>query len=110
MCKVGTNVEMPRISSKQQHRSNAEAQTPKKYFKRNVMIPLLDHIIMSINEQRFSPSVAVATSLLGLVPSVLCSRDVDLKAAITKYSDDLPLPELFQMELQRWKAINGNRN
>ena len=75
---------------------------------------------MSINEQRFLPSVAVATSLLGLVPSVLCSRDVDLKAAITKYRDDLPLPEFsipngasaveshqWESELRRWKAISG---
>ena len=29
------------------------------------------------------PSITVATSLLGLVLSVLCARDVDLKAAIT---------------------------
>ena len=101
--KVGTNAEMPRISSRQQHRSNAEVQTPKEYFKQNDAIHLLDHIIMSIDEQ-FSPSAAVATSLLGLVPSVLCARDVDLKAAITKYSDDLPSPELFQMELTRWKG------
>ena len=34
------------------------------------------------------------------IPSVLCMIDVALKAAITKYSDDLPSPELFQMELQ----------
>ena len=35
---------------------------------------------------------------------VLWVRDVDLKAAITKYSDDLQSPELFQMELARWKG------
>jgi len=105
--KVDINSEMSRISSRQQHRSNAEAQTPKEYFKQNVAIPLLDQIIMSINGQ-FSPSAAVATSLLGLVPSVLCGREVDLKAALTKYSDDLPSPELFQMELQRWKAQHAS--
>ena len=97
--KVGTAAEMPRLTPRQQHRSNAEAQTPREYFQRNVAIPLLDHIIMCIEEQ-FSPSAKIATSLLGLVPSVLCSRNINLSAAT--YNDDLPSPELFEMELTRW--------
>ena len=98
--KVGTAAEMPRLTPRQQHRSNAEAQTPREYFQRNVAIPLLDHIIMCIEEQ-FSPSAKVATSLLGLVPSVLCSRNVNLNAAVNTYTDDLSSPELFVMELTR---------
>ena len=92
--KVGTAAEMPRLTSRQQHRSNAEIQTPREYFQRNVAIPLLDHIIMCIAEQ-FSPSAKLATSLLGLVSSVLCSRDVNLNAAV----DTLPSPELFDGEV-----------
>lgn len=53
-------------------------------------------------EEHFSPSAKVATSLLGLVPSVLCSRNVNLNAAVNTYTDDLPSPELFVMELTRW--------
>ena len=60
--------------------SNAEAQTPEESFKRNAVIPIIDHIA----DEQFSPSVAVSTSLLGLVPCVLCARDVDLKAALSK--------------------------
>ena len=60
-------------------------------------IPLLDHIIMCMEEQ-CSPSAKVAT-LLGLVPSVLCSRNVNLNAAVITYTGDLPSPELFEMEL-----------
>ena len=33
--KVGTAAEMPRLTSRQQHRSNAEARTPREYFQRN---------------------------------------------------------------------------
>ena len=72
------------------------------YFQRNVAIPLLDHIIMCLDQQ-FSPSAIIATSLLGLVPSILCSKEVSLETAIKKYESDLPSPELFQMELRRWK-------
>ena len=94
--KVATAAEMPRLTSRQQHRSNAEAQTPREYFQRNVAIPLLDRIIMCIEEQ-FSQSPKVATSLLGLDPSVLCSRNVNLNAAVNTYTDDLPSPELFEI-------------
>ena len=71
--KVGTAAEMPRLTSRQQHRSNAEAQTPREYFQRNVTIPLLDHIVMCI-EKQFSP---------------LCSRNVNFNAALNTYTDDL---------------------
>ena len=69
--KVGTYAEMPRISLRQQRRSNAEAQTPREYFKRNVTIPLLDHVITSTTEQfslrrqlprHYSPSFQVFCS------------------------------------------------
>ena len=36
--KVGTAAGMPRLTSRQQHRSNPEAQTPIEYFQRNVAI------------------------------------------------------------------------
>ena len=101
--KVGRTIGMPRIASRQQHRSNVEASSPCEYFQRNVAIPFLDHIIMCINQQ-FSSSAFIATSLLGLVPSVLCSpKKVSLEAAIDRYEADLPSPELFQLELKQWR-------
>ena len=75
--KIGNTPTMPRITSRQQHRNNAEACSPCEYFKRNVAIALLDHIIISIN-QLFSQSAIVAASLLGLVPSVPCTKEVKL--------------------------------
>ena len=100
--KVGTVPGMPRITSRQQHRCSAEASSPREYFKRNVAIPVLDDIMCI--DQQFSPSAVIAASLLGLVPSVLCLKDVELEAAVGKYNADLPSPELFEMELKRWKS------
>lgn len=57
---------------------------------------------MSLSEQ-FAPSALIAASLIGLVPSILCSREVCLDDAVTKYTADMPSPELFHMELKRWK-------
>ena len=100
--KVGAVVSMPRIALRQGHRSNIEASSACEYFQRNVAIPILDHIIMGIDQQ-FSPSANIATSLLGLVPSVLFQKEVNLEAALNTYNTDLPSPELFHMELKRWK-------
>lgn len=36
-------------------------------------------------------------------PSVCCSRDVSFDDAVSMYEQDLPSPELFPMELRRWK-------
>ena len=55
-------------------------------------------------EEQFWPSAKVATSLLGLIPSVLCSRNVNLNVAVKTYNDDLLSPKLFEMELTRWRS------
>jgi len=100
--KVDSTIQMPRIASRQQHRSNAAADNPCEYYQRNVAIPLLDHII-SFLDQQFCDSSITAIMLLGLVPSILCTKNVDLEGAVTRYSADLPSPELFETELRRWK-------
>ena len=57
-----------------------------------------------ITTQQGASTAIVASSLLGVVPSVCCSREVNMEAAIEKYNDDLPSPELISTELRRWKA------
>lgn len=100
---VGATVVMPRIASRQQHRSNPESATPCDYFKKTIGIPFLDHVI-SYLESQFSESAVTASTLLGIVPSVLCSRDINFNEVVSTYEQDLPSPELFPMELSRWKA------
>ena len=93
----------PRSAQKQQNRSNAPAETTEEYYKRNCAIPLLDHIIANLHS-RFSPLALKATSLLCLLPSIVCTKEVDLKEVLELYETDLPSPELAQLELTRWKA------
>ena len=50
-----------------------------------------------------SQSALIATSLLGLVPSILCSKEVDIQSAAVTYAADLPSSELLQFEIERWK-------
>ncbi len=98
---VGTEVSMPRIVRRQQHRSNPEVSSPKDYYKKTVAIPFLDHVLSTLDSQ-FSEAAKVASSLLGVVPSVCCSQEVNLDAALEKYHQDLPSVELFSGELRRW--------
>ena len=100
---VSTTPEMPRVTGRLQHRSNPSSFSVEDYFKKTVAIPLLDRIITSMKD-RFSAAAIVASSLLGVIPSVCCSREVNMERAIEKYKDDLPSPELTSTELRRWKA------
>ena len=47
-----------------------------------------------------------ASSLLGLVTAIICNKDISINGAVDIYKDDLPSPELIDMELARWKKGN----
>ena len=46
---VGIAPTLPRVASRQKNKSNNPAQTPEEYFKRNVAIPFLDHIVTNLD-------------------------------------------------------------
>ena len=93
---------MPRQAQRQLHRSNVPAVSVVDYYWKNVAVPFLDHIISNLDE-RFSSLTVTASSLLGLVPSVICTKEPDISAAIQMYRQDLPSPELIPSEILRWK-------
>ena len=72
----------------------------------NIAIPFLDQIITELHSQ-FSALSQTSSRLLGLVPSVLYSReDLDISEAVELYCADLPSPELFNQELTRWRNMH----
>ena len=72
--KVGIEASMPRIASKQQHCSNIQSVSSKEYYEINIAIPFIDHFVMHL-EEPFTSTTAAAASLLGLIPSILCTND-----------------------------------
>ena len=42
-------------------------------------------------------------SLIGVVPSICCTREVSLTNALVTYANDLPSAELFEPEFRRWQ-------
>ena len=101
--KVGRSVSMPRIAARQQHRSNISSDCPLDYIKKNVAIPFIDHISTHLAEQ-FSSLTITAGSILGIVPSVMHSKEINLSRIVEVYHDDLPSPEHPKLELMRWKS------
>ena len=99
---VGIAESMPRITGRQCHRSNPPSKSPEEYFRKAITIPLLDHV-QSTLESQFSAAALVSVSLIGIVPSICCTREVSLDDALVTYADDLPSAELFEPEFCRWK-------
>lgn len=104
---AAVNVEpsKPRTCIRQRNRPNAEAETVEEWYRVNVAVPFLDHIIVELDSQ-FSALAQTSTRLLGLVPSIMCSqREIDVSEAVELYHDDLPSPELFDQEFSRWRDV-----
>ena len=98
-------VSMPRVSKRQQHRSNVPADTPEEYMQRSVLIPFLDHLIMDMNS-RFEKHVEKASKIEGLLPTKLSPETTfdSIREAVELYSSDLPDPEVVDEEFSRWKS------
>ena len=91
------------ICALQRKRPNVPAETIEEWYRKNVTIPFIDHIISEVDAQ-FSSLAKTASKLLGLVPSVLCqTSSYDLSDTLQLYSCDLPEPQLFDQEYQQWK-------
>ena len=102
---TAVNVELskPRSCSRPRNRPNVVACTVEEWYKINVAIPFMDHIISDL-ESRFSLHAKTASLLLCLVPSLIVKKvTVDFADLIELYNDDLPSPELFSSELALWK-------
>ena len=69
---VNVQPSQPRICRQQLHCPNAAASTIEEWYQINAAIPFLDHIISDLS-CRFSPLAKRSSTLLCLVPSVLCT-------------------------------------
>ncbi len=96
---------MPRVSHRQQHRSNPQHTSVEDYFKKTIAIPFLDHLIADLSSRFTSHNKQVA-SLQILLPSSINSTSSfsELDEVISFYSDDLPNSSIIDEELCHWKS------
>ena len=96
--------QVPRTTGRQIHRDNVEHASAEEYFRRTVVIPFLDNLLEQLRE-RFGSTQMMASKLMCLVPSVICSVDnVNYKSLVEFYEEDLPNSALVATEILRWKA------
>ena len=106
---VGVEESMPRLASRQQHRQNIQAPNSSEYFRLNLTIPLLDHLINELSSRFNNTSSHATMEFLNLLPSTITalqsdsvtSKD-DFKTIMQLYEDDLPSPLSFVAELDLW--------
>ena len=100
--KIGTPPKKPRLFQCQTYRSNIPSENIFEHYKQNIVIPFLDHVIFNLN-QRFSKLSTIAASLIGLVPAIICDRDLNVDNIFNQYhsDNDLPSPDLMITEITR---------
>ena len=65
---VDAEIRLPRIASRQGHRSNVPAENADEYFKRSIWFPFLDSVIESL-ETRFTDHSLLVQKMIALIPS-----------------------------------------
>ena len=105
MCtKVGTEACIPRRCGRQIHRSNFPSETPSKYFRCCISVPLLDHLISEMNSRFSQQTALLGTSIVPTVIVTLSANECCLKVCplADMYHGDLPSPDCPESELHCW--------
>ena len=103
---IGVELCISILCGRHQHRHNVPAKTPDEYYKRNLTIPLLDHVLIEM-KSRFSMHEQSATCGLCFVPATMVVMEQaevlqKLTSVINLYKADLPYPERVWSKLHCW--------
>ncbi len=95
--------QVPRTASRQQHRENIEHSSTEEYYRRSIILPLLDNLIQQMND-RFGSTQMIVAKLINLVPSVITTfTELSYEDATSFFKDDLPSSSLVPTEVWRWR-------
>ncbi len=95
--------QVPRTASRQQHRENIEHSSTEEYYRRSIILPLLDNLIQQMND-RFGSTQMIVAKLINLVPSVITTfTELSYEDATSFFKDDLPSSFLVPTEVWRWR-------
>ena len=76
---VSVEPSFPLTVGHMRHRANCPAESAEEYYKRNLVIPLLDHFLSEFQEH-FTDNSKRSVQILHLIPSVICSMgDIDMQ-------------------------------
>ena len=75
---VNVEESTPRISNRQQHRLNIQAEDCSSYYRLNLTVPLLDHLISELNTRFDTVSSQNVIEFLRLLPSTISQTSTTL--------------------------------
>ena len=104
----------PRLAGRQQHRQNVPATNTAEYFRLNMTVPLLDHMISELDSRFNLKSSSAVAEFIQLLPSALYQKPpserliaADFDTVLKLYKDDLPCARSMDVELEllrtRWR-------
>ena len=98
----------PRQASRQQHRQNAPSDSVTEYYKRNITIPILDHLISELDACFTDSSADHLVEFMQLLPSEVVKSAAPLQVGkfsslLSCYGDDLPSVRSLDVELDLWQ-------
>ena len=101
----------PRLAGRQQHRQNVPATSSAEYYRLNVTVPLLDHMISELDSRFNSESSSVVVDFIQLLPCAVYQKTAsdrlttaDLDTLLKLYEDDLPCARSLDVELELWRT------
>ena len=96
-------VEVPRISTKQQHRGNVKTSSPYDHYRVNVFNPFVDYVLSEM-KTRF-PKEHPLLQLHQLIPSMIENLNIEsVVSSANIYIQDLPNPTSLRSELIMWET------
>ena len=108
---VGIEESMPRLAGRQQHRQNIPATSNTDYYRLNITIPLLDHMISELDDHFDADSSAIVVEFIQLLPAGLYNKSSSERLTactfpqvLELYQDDLPSSRSLDVELELWQA------
>ena len=105
--KLDITVQKRRTCQLQRNRANTPAETVEDYYRRNLTIPFLDHLINELEVRFGSGEQETAVQCLLAVPSVLLASKetwmTSFRRFCTFYEDSLPSPLSLNAEMTLWQ-------
>lgn len=112
-CEFATNVDVspkaPRTTPRQTQRSNTPAHTPMDYWRLNVYLPFLDHIITQLSDRLCKPLPRLCAQYI--LPDFIDRLTADIWQNIKEeYEPLLPSPTSADVELEVWRHYISTTN
>lgn len=110
MTKLDINIEVPRTSKRQTHRSNIRASCPEEYYKRVLYIPILDSVLEDLRMRFYNKKNSIIFLLKQLIPVSIINMSTELcDKLINSVSEKFSFLEIntisFKGEIELWKSI-----